>query len=81
MISYVQVEFEEEGDIYEYQTLDTVVAGDFVFVETPNSMYGAMVRSVKVLKIIKAPKYKGPLKFCQKNRIFEMELEAEFNKT
>jgi len=81
MIRFVQIEFEEEGDIYEYQTLDEVVAGDFVFIETPDSMYGAMVKCVKVLKVVKAPTYKGPLKFCQKNRIFEMELEAEFNET
>jgi len=77
MISFVQVEFEEEGDIYEYKTTDTVVPGDFVFVLTPD----AEIKSVKVLAVPASPKYKGQLKFCMKDRLFEMELEAEFNET
>lgn len=76
MIIYVAIEFEVEGDIYEYRTLDKVVAGDFVFVRTPDGE----VKSVKVLKVFKTPKYTGPLKFCQKDRIFEMELEAAIEK-
>lgn len=76
-INYVQVEFEPEGDIYEYKTTDLIVPGDFVIVKTPD----AEIKSVKVLAVPASPKYKGALKFCMKDRLFEMELEADFNKT
>lgn len=68
-MNYVKVEFEEEGDVYEYMTTDVVLVGDYVFVVTPSGE----AKNVKVVKVQKEPVYKGKLKWCQLNQLALME--------